>query len=504
MEQNMRNITLISILSLFLFIFSCNSKQSDTTVDNYATTSNTTSYSKVNTTNPQPLVKPAQFQNIGDLQNKLRDIAENKTPSVVFISTEKIVKQKMMNPFDFFGNDPFFNFGPKGRHPKEREFKQKGLGSGVIYKKKGSEYFIITNNHVVDKADTIEVTIDQSKIYKGKVVGSDPAVDLAVVKIETKDQLQIAQYGDSSIVKVGDFVLAIGNPYGLNGTMTFGIVSALGRTTAVSDRINLTHFIQTDAAINPGNSGGPLINIQGEVIGINTMIYSQSGGNVGIGFAIPVNIVKSTVEQIIEKGKVDHGYLGVYFKILSKDDMETLGLEDVNNGVMVTQVIKDSPADKYGIKTGDIILEVNGKKIKGQDLAIAVGTAVPGTKLKFKVLRNKKVKNLDVKLGIRDDKAKIAEKAEAETLDNCGIELVELSDTLKRQYNIPNDLSGVIISDIAGRSRAASMGLRKGDLIFKVNNLPVKSISDLKSAVKKDQMNFFFIYREGTQLIVSM
>jgi len=463
------------------------------------------SCAKKNQNKTNPVIDPNRFINISDLQNQLHLIAKNETPSVVFISTEKIVTQKYMNPFDFFFNDPFFDDSPKGGQ-KERQFKQSSLGSGVIYEKKKNYYYIVTNNHVVENVDTIEVTIDKTKIYKGEVIGADPQVDIAVVRIKTRDELQVAKFGDSDILQVGDFVAAIGNPFGLSGTMTFGIISALGRNNIQSERVSLTDFIQTDAAINPGNSGGPLINILGEVIGINTMIYSQSGGNVGIGFAVPVNVVKKTVDQIIKKGKVEHGFLGIYFKELTNDDINTLGLKDVNGGILVNSVIENSPADKYGIKTGDVIVELNGKKINGgNDFAIKIGNSAPGAAINLKVLRNNKYINLKVILGTRDDASLSKKEDDTTFVEKYGFELSEADSYSKKKYNIPENMKGVIVSKIQQNGRAFSSGIKEGDLIYKINNKEISSIKDLKKALdNNNEFNYFFIYRNTRTLIITM
>ncbi len=342
-------------------------------------------------------------QKISDLQKQLHTIAKNGTSSVVFISSEKIITQKYFDPFDFFFGNPQ-DANPNDK-PNEKSFKQTALGSGVIYKRFGNVYYIITNNHVVEGASSTKIATTNKKTYKGNILGSDPDVDIAVIKIKTNDNLNIAKFGNSNYIKVGDFVSAVGNPFGLSNSMTFGIISAIGRSNIYSDKITLTDFIQTDAAINPGNSGGPLINIFGEVIGINTLIYSQSGENVGIGFAIPVNIVKNTADQLIKKGKVKHGFLGIYYKELNEEDIKILGLNSIENGMIVTEIIKNSPAEKYEISVGDIIVEINDNIIKNsRDLAVFIGKLTPGTKMKLKIFRNNQYIIKEVILGKREKK----------------------------------------------------------------------------------------------------
>jgi len=415
------------VLLLVIGIFSCKE------------TITTNSSKKENETNVKPVFISDNFLSINELQSKLHGIAENETPSVVFIGTEKIIKQKYMDPFDFFFKSPW-DWDNEPQY-KEKEFKQSGLGSGVIYYKRGKEYFIITNNHVVEGVDKIQVTVDQKKFYSAKLVGTDPKVDIAVIKIETGDNLQVAKFGDSDKLRVGDFVIAIGNPFGLYGTMTFGIISALGRTDIASDRLNLTNFIQTDAAINPGNSGGPLINLEGEVIGINTMIYSQSGGNIGIGFAVPVNIAKSTADQLIDKGKVEHGYLGVYFQELTEESIKTLDLK-VEYGMLVNSVFENSPAEKAGIKAGDIIIELNGKPLKkSSDLTLPIGNSKPGTTVNLTIIRDGKKMSIDVILGVRDEEKIAKEKkteSEGKVFEKYRMELAELDNNLRDKYRIPS------------------------------------------------------------------
>lgn len=449
------------------------------------------------------------FLSINELQTKLHTIAKNETPSVVFIGTEKIIRQEYIDPFDFFFKSPW-DWDDNRTKPKEKEFKQSGLGSGVIYSKKGKEYFIITNNHVVGEVDKIQVTIDQKKFYPAKIVGTDPKVDIAVIKIETSDNLQIAKFGNSDTLNVGDFVIAIGNPFGLYGTMTFGIISALGRTDIASDKINLTNFIQTDAAINPGNSGGPLINLDGEVIGINTMIYSQTGGNIGIGFAIPINMAKYTADQLIDKGKVEHGYLGIYFHELTEEDIKKLGL-NIEYGIFVNSVFENSPAEKAGIKAGDIILELNNKPLRrGSDLSMPIGNSKPGTKVNLTILRNNKKISIDVVLGVRDEEKIAKEKSEplkeSQILKGYGLEVAELNSNLRDKYKIPSNLDGVLVTMVYPNSIAFQVKIKEGDLITKINYKDIKSLNDIEKILKDNMtsQNYFFIFRNGKEFIVVM
>ncbi|MCG8571964.1 MAG: Do family serine endopeptidase [Spirochaetes bacterium] len=455
----------------------------------------------------KPIFTSSNFQLIGDLQNKLHTIADNETSSVVYISTEKTVKQQynQVNPFDFF-------FGqPRSNEPRELEYKQQGLGSGFIYSKKGKKYFILTNDHVVSGMDTITITIGDEN-YKGKVVGADPAVDIAVVSIETKDELDVGRVGTSENLKIGDFVIAIGNPFGLSHTMTFGIISALGRSNLnTGNRASLTDFIQTDAAINPGNSGGPLINIEGEVIGINTMIFSQTGGNVGIGFAIPIDMAKSVADQIIETGKSQHGWLGIYFRNMNEEDLEKMGIKNTKYGILVQQVIKNGPAEKAGLKAGDILIELNDKELKEQrDLVMTIANTAPGKKVSLKLIRDNKEMKISVVLGDRPNISELSQdepirNEETEVLDKYGMEVVEIDNNIRKQYNLPSTLAGVVVTKVSANSLAANADLKPGDVIYKVNNKSISSMKELLDIVKKlDDSAYFFIYREGDQFIVMM
>jgi serine protease Do len=485
---------IIILFFVAIVIISCNKTSNNTDISNLNNDYN----------NQTEYTQPPNIKNLFEFQNQLHNIAKNETPAVVFISTEKIITQRIFNPFDFF-NDPFFN---DNSIPREKKFKQTALGSGVIFEKQNDNYFIITNSHVVEQADSIQITVDQSKSYKGILIGTDPQVDIAIIKIKTNDPLKVAKLGNSNNVQVGDFVIAIGNPFGLSGSMSFGIVSALGRTNLQTDRLNLSEFIQTDAAINPGNSGGPLINIQGEVIGINSMIYSQSGGNIGIGFAIPINIAKNTANQLLKKGKVEHGFLGIQYRDLSEDDIKTLGIKNISNGIIVLSVVENSPASKADIKTGDVIYELDNKPFKrGTEFAIKIGNKNPGTKITLTLLRenNKMIKT--VILGNRDEN-KISQDNKSPDkiiLNNYGMEVSDLSNDIRNNYNIPDNIKGVVITDIDPQGTAAESGINVGDVIYKINNNNISNINDIKKILdNNNQTNYFFIYRKNKTLIIVM
>lgn len=426
------------------------------------------------------------------LQEKLREIADKESKPVVFISTEKTVKQQSYDPFEFFFN----NRG--GRlAPKEREFKQSALGSGFFYQQKGDEYFIITNNHVVDGMDTVKVSIDDQKEYNATIVGSDSDVDIAVIKIKTKDKLQLAKIGDSSKTKTADLVMAIGNPYGLSHSVTFGIISAVGRPSPDNSKPGFTNFIQTDAAINPGNSGGPLLNISGEVIGINTMIYSQSGGSVGIGFAIPINIAKNIADQLITIGKSEHGWIGITFRELNEGEAEKLGLKQQQFGMLVMQVEKDSPADKAGIKSGDLLLKIGKQKLsRSSDLTVTVGSAKPGDKLPVSILRDGKTIEKTITVGKRSSKSAASDS------NNSSEEEIE-----RFGFVLSDEKEGVSVRAVEVNSPAARAGFKNGDIITKINSKRVKNIKDVQNALKDvnpGDGTYFFVTRSEDSLILMM
>ncbi len=339
-------------------------------------------------TSPSPLKKKNKDAAVYELQKAFHEIYEQYKDSVVFISTEKTVTTKYNHPFF---DDPFFRdfFGQRSRdrQNRQREQKQKGLGTGFILTKDG---YICTNHHVVDKMDSVTVMVNE-KEYKAKIIGSDSFTDIALLKIDGDSEFKPVYLGDSDAVKIGDMAVAIGNPFGLDKTITSGIISATGRRAL--DSIGNSH-IQTDASINPGNSGGPLINVDGEVIGVNRMIYSSTGGNLGIGFAIPINAAKHVLVQLKEHGKVKRGYIGVQISPLTEEFAKELGLQKPE-GALVGSVENDSPAQKAGVKEGDVIIRLNDASISDfRDLLDTVSKTDIGKTIKVTVWRDKKTLNL--------------------------------------------------------------------------------------------------------------
>ncbi|HRU05471.1 MAG TPA: DegQ family serine endoprotease [Candidatus Brocadiia bacterium] len=420
-------------------------------------------------------------------------IAKQATPAVVFIKVEKSVEVSPQsfgpepfgfgnpfNPFDEDFMDRFFRRRtPQRQQPQQRpqrKFRQQGQGSGFIVTADG---YILTNHHVVGEADEILVKMNDGRELKAKLVGSDPKSDVAVIKVEGKDFPTIAQ-GDSSKLEIGEWVVAIGNPFGLTATLTVGVVSAKGRSAVgIAD---YEDFIQTDAAINPGNSGGPLLNLNGEVVGINTAIFSRSGGYMGIGFAIPMNLAKGIMDQLVKTGKVTRGFLGVVIQDVNKDLAEQFKLTQTE-GVLVSEIIKDSPAEKAGLKPGDVILTLNGQPSKDVGtLRNNVALIPPGQDAKLKVLREGKEVEVTVKIGTLPDN--IGEAGGSELAEKLGLKVQALTEELAAQFGYKMG-EGVLVAEVAPGSPAANAQIRPGALILSVNRQPVASMAAFNEALKK-------------------
>jgi serine protease Do len=388
---------------------------------------------------------------------------------------------------------------------EKREFRQQGMGSGVIVSKDG---YILTNYHVVAGASEIEVKTSDNRSFQASIIGSDSLADVAVIKIKEKiSNLPVAYLGDSDKLRPGDWAIAIGNPFSLTSSVTMGIVSALKRSTGEGGN-NYQNFIQTDAAINPGNSGGALVNIDGELIGINTMIYSQSGGFMGIGFAIPINMARQIMEDLIFEGKVSRGWLGVAIQELDQNTREAMGLEDDVQGVLIGDVFKGQPADKAGIKRGDIVTAINGKNVDSpNELRNSVAAIHPGAKVTIDVMRGGKKMTLKTTLSARDEKEKHAGsfggKAGGESADfsaALGIKVTNLTAQQYDELSLDAGVKGVIVTDVDQASQAAKEGVRPNDIILEVNRISIASVKDFKSAtssVKEGDSVLFLFYRDG-------
>jgi serine protease Do len=408
-------------------------------------------------------------------------------PAVVYIGVEKTNKNfSGRGQLDMF-NDPFFEhfFGKKFDrfHQESSPFKQHGAGSGFIISPDG---LILTNNHVVDDADTIRVRLADKREFTASVVGTDPQSDVALIKINGKNLPTLA-LGDSDTLEVGEWVIAIGSPFELSQTVTVGVVSAKGRSRmGISDYEN---FIQTDAAINPGNSGGPLLNIHGKVVGINTAIFSRSGGYMGIGFAIPVNMAKAVEEQLRSSGKVTRGWLGLAIQDMNEDLAQSFGVNKTD-GILIAEVTKGSPAEKAGIQQGDILLSLNGDKVLDvTGLRNRIAMTAPGSEVTLQVFREGRKK--DIRVIITEQPADFSQatrmrlrKSNSSLLDNMGLTLQELTPELAKQFGYDEE-QGILVTQVAPNSPADSVGIQTGQLIEEVNKIRVHSMADLKKAVKK-------------------
>ena len=430
------------------------------------------------------------------------DLADKVKRAVVNISTTKTQKGRggFGSPFGRspFGDDFFDRFF--GDIP-QREFKQRSLGSGFIISNDG---YIFTNNHVVEKADKILVKVsdgkDKEKEYEAKIIGTDSKTDIALIKIKSNDILPSVEIGDSDKVRVGEWVVAIGNPFGLEQTVTAGIVSAKGRVIGAGPYDN---FIQTDASINPGNSGGPLFSMDGKVVGINTAIVAQGQG---IGFAIPINMAKSILADLKTKGKVTRGWLGVSVQDISEDMAQNLNHKS-RSGAIVADVLKGDPADLAGIKIGDIVTEINGKTIKDtHDLLLTIAALHVGDKVSIKVIRDGKEMIFTVTVSERKDKPELASAKEKESKDFFGITAQEITPEISRQLGISRE-AGVIIADVENGSPAEDVGLQPQDIIVQVNKIKITSMKlytkEMGIAAQKKNVTLF-VKRGKSSFVVSL
>ena len=430
-------------------------------------------------------LSPAMAQPV---ENGFADLAERVMPSVVNISSTIEVKPTTgardgmpegvppwFDPFNFFGQ------GPDGK-PRKRE----GAGSGFIIDPSG---IVITNHHVIDDADEVTVTLSDGTEFKAEVVGADERTDIAVLKVESDKPLPAVSFADSDNVRVGEWVLAVGNPFGLGGTVTAGIVSALGRDIGAG---YYDDFIQTDAPINQGNSGGPLFNMDGDVIGINSIIISRGGGNVGIGFSIPSDLAQKVVADLQEHGKVERGWLGVGIQPIDEEMAESLGLDEPE-GVMITNVMEGYPAEEAGMQSGDVVLSYNNEPTPDtRTLLRAVADTPAGTTVPVKVWRAGKEKSLSVTVGempedidgpsSRTSSGPLQE--DEDRLETLGMMLVPLSDELRSRFGIEDDTDGVLVAQIDRSSTAAAKGVRRGDLIVQVEGRDIRSLSDVREGVQ--------------------
>ena len=447
------------------------------------------------------IAKDAGIESLRESGKAFRSVAKQVSPAVVFIQVEKEVAQQGMgnNPFEGtpFGDEFFRRFfgqpgqphqGTPQRAPKQKE---RGQGSGFII---SSDGYIMTNNHVVSDADKVTVQLLDGREYDAKVVGTDPPTDVALIKIDADEKLPFLTLGDSDKLEVGDWVLAFGNPFGLSHTLTAGIVSAKGRSgIGLNDYEN---FIQTDAAINPGNSGGPLVNLDGEVIGMNTAIFSRSGGYMGIGFAIPINMAKNVRQQLIAHGSVTRGRLGVMIQDLTKDLADSFNI-DQREGILIAQVMEDSPAQKAGLKQGDVILELNGDKVdKVAAFRNKIAMTRPETKVELLVLRDGKKKKIEATIGKMEDNG-TAGVTGSGGLPELGMSLQALTPDLAEQFGY-KDASGVLVTNVEPGSIADRAGISRGNLIEEVNRTAVSDPAQVKKMITESKKKtVLLLVRQG-------
>jgi len=452
------------------------------------------------TTTTSSSANVSSMEGLKDLQNSFRAISSRVLPATVKVDVIEIQTQQAPGGttpplFDFF-------FGKPDQGGNQQQFQTEGLGSGVIVRHDGSTYYVLTNAHVAGQASSIQVTLNDGRKFAGKLVGADTRMDLALVSFQsTATDIAVATLGDSNTVHVGDWVLAIGSPYGLQSTVTAGIISALHRRGGPDG--NISDFIQTDAAINRGNSGGPLVDLNGDVIGINTWITSQTGGSIGLGFAIPIDNVKKAIGDFIAKGKVVYGWLGVQISDVSEELAKQMNV-DSRNGAIIRNVFRGSPADKAGLLPGDFVTAINGQDIhNSDDLNIAIGNLPVGQKGVFKVIRDGKPVELTAVIEERLPDSQIA------NLNRRlwpGLTVYPLTPDILKQVKLAADVKGVIVISVDPQTPASVAGLRPGDVITKLNGTTITNGMEFYAALndmsKKDLMIGFL--RDGAPMSVGL
>jgi serine protease Do len=439
------------------------------------------------TTNNVESSETVEVNSLRDFNDAIVNIAESTNPTVVTITTTRTIREESRSPLSLFFDDPRFN--------RERERQQGGLGSGVIVSNEG---YIITNNHVIDQADDIRVVFYDGDEIEAELVGADPASDIAVLKVDRND-LPAITMGDSEEMRVGEMVLAVGSPLNkqLAHTVSMGIVSATGRSGFGLNQFE--NFIQTDAAINPGNSGGALVNLDGELIGINTAIASRTGGNQGIGFAIPVNMARDVMEALIEDGRVARGYLGISLGAEVDQTMaRALGLENPS-GFVVGEVVPDGPTDNAGLQEGDVIISLNGEEFKDwTEFRIAIGTSKPGDTVELEIIRDGESRTLSVELGELDSEqlaSSVTQGDRDEMAEELGFTVEELNENIRRQLDLDTSVEGVVVTNISQASGAFRQGLQRGDLITQVASTKVTTPDEFYGTIEA-------LMNEGNEVVL--
>lgn len=477
----------VALVAFAVLLFSCNGKKDRGS----ANTAFAQSTEKTEENKGTVAIPKASLSVVEALQDVNRSISREVLPSVVEIDVTE-TRTRSKNPF---GDTPFFFFGSPQNDFGPDTYQTQGLGSGVIIRKSGDTYYVLTNNHVAGSATEISVKLNDGRQFDGKLVGKDERMDIALVSFEAKDKnIPLAILGDSDAVQTGDICYAMGAPLGYRQSVTQGIVSATGRS---GDGIgNINDFIQTDAAINQGNSGGPLLNIYGQVIGINTWIATGTGGNVGLGFAIPINNIKYAIDEFIKSGKITYGWIGVSLTNVKPEYKESLGIKD-EEGAFASQVFADSPAQKAGIQAGDYITELNGNKVTSVDQLVRdVAILRVGQKGKFKLIRGGKTIEVSVT---------VEERTEKVSSDNSklwpGFIAIPLTDEVRKQLKVSDKVNGVAVSNVISKSPAAALKLQNGDVITAVNGTKVSNLAEFYAAMdltKTDSIQFEIWHESGT------
>ena len=437
------------------------------------------------------------LESLRDMQNSFRKVANDVLPVVVELKVVEIVEQQAPSqrgwPWDFLFPDQENDGQDDGN--RERQFRNQGLGSGVIVRKQGDTYYILTNEHVVGNADEINVVLHDESEYTATLVGNDPRKDLALVEFSTDDDIPVAELGDSDDIYVGDWVLAVGSPFGFVSSVTAGIVSAKGRS---GPQNNISDFIQTDAAINRGNSGGALVNIEGEVVGINTWIAAPTGGSVGLGFAIPINNAKKAIDDFIEKGEVEYGWLGVTVTDASEEVAEEMEIAD-ESGAFIHNVYIDSPAEEGGILPGDFVTEINGNNIKNRDeLVRVVGDLEAGEMADFSIIRYGEEQDITVEIGKRKDQEAILSQQDKLW---PGMIVIPITEDVRQQMEIESSVEGVVVASVEKQTKPYIGGLRPYDIITEID-----SIVDFYRAINNRSTKRFEIgyIREGSKFFIGI
>ncbi|MGP1587652.1 MAG: Do family serine endopeptidase [Treponemataceae bacterium] len=480
MKQSKKFILILALILLIpLFSASCKVKE-NAQID---TQDQELPFIEENRTEPE--ISKDSLAVVEAMQKLFREVSEEVLKSVVEVDVVETKTRNIITPFDL----PYFFFGnpenEDGSFGRQREYKQQGLGSGVIVMKNKNTYYVLTNNHVAGSANEISVKLYDSREFKCKLVGNDERKDIALISFESKDNIPVAKLGNSDKVRTGDICFAMGTPLGYFSSVTQGIISATGRSGSAIG--NISDFIQTDASINQGNSGGPLVNIYGEVIGINTWIASSSGGSVGLGFAIPINNVKKSINDFVTKGKASYGWLGVNLYEADKDFLKELGVEN-QTGAFVSHIFLNSPATKGGMKAGDYIIKLNGKNIKNvTQLVNDVGMIEAGTDSEFVVIRDGQIKNLTVKIEARDDSA-INDFLKLWP----GFLVSPISDEVRKEMKLAREVDGVVVLEVQPKSPASVLRLQSRDIITSVNGKKIKNVRDFYRELSSNVQECWF------------